>query len=63
MTTKRTRRNALWRVEPIGGKTQLVRLIAPLAVQRGREKTICICIGSKRLKDLVPILNDLEVTV
>jgi hypothetical protein len=59
----RSRPNALWRVESIGGKTQLVRLIAPLAVQRGHEKTICICIGSKRLRELVPILNDLGVKV
>lgn len=62
MAIKR-RPNALWRVESIGGKSQLVRLIAPLAVQRGHDKTICICIGSKRLKELVPILNDLEVKV
>lgn len=57
------RPNATWRIEPLGGKSQLVRLIAPLAVQNGREKTMCICIGSKRLKELVPILNDLQVKV
>lgn len=57
------RPNALWRVEKLQGKSQLVRLIAPLAVQTSREKTICICIGSKRLRELVPILNDLGVKV
>lgn len=60
---KHRKPNALWRVERLSGKSQLVRLIAPLAVQKGREKTICICIGSKRLRELVPILNDLEVKV
>jgi hypothetical protein len=59
----KVRPNATWRIEPLGGKSQLVRLIAPLAEQRGREKTMCICIGSKRLKDIVPILNDLQVKV
>jgi hypothetical protein len=59
----RIRVNATWRVEKIQTTAGLYRLIGPLAKQNGKVKTICVAIGSKRLREIVPILNELEVEV
>jgi hypothetical protein len=41
----------------------LYKLIAPLKRQKGRQKTLCIAIGGKRLKEIVSILNEMGVEV
>jgi hypothetical protein len=64
MTRRHGKPNALWRTEGTRKDGRgFIRLIGPLAQQNGRTKTICIAIGSKRLEELVPILNKLDVKV
>lgn len=62
-TKKRTRRNAGWQVVRIETTPGLYRLIGPLKKQKGRQKTLCVAIGSKRLKGVVEALNEMGVEV
>lgn len=62
MKTKH-RKNATWRVEKVDNTVALYRLVGPLAKQNGKQKTLCVAIGSKRLKSIVEALNELEVEV
>ncbi len=65
MATKKrvTRRNAEWKVVRIETTPGLYRLIAPLQRQQGKQKTICVAIGSKRLKAIVDALNEMGIEV
>lgn len=63
MTTKKVRRNASWQVVRVETTPGLYRLIAPLAKQKGRQKTLCVAIGSKRLKGIVDALNEMGIEV
>ena len=60
---KKVKRNAGWQVLRVETSPGLWRLIGPLATQNGRQKTICVAIGSKRLKDIVDILNEMGIEV
>lgn len=62
-TTVRPRRRPAWKVVRVDTTPGLYRLIAPLKCQKGRQKTLCVAIGSKRLKDIVDILNEMEIEV
>lgn len=57
------RRKATWQVVRIETTPGLYRLIAPLARQKGRQKTICIAIGNKRLKSIIDALNEMGIEV
>lgn len=60
---KQSRRNAQWRAVRIETTPGLYRLIGPLAKQKGRQKVLCIAIGSKRLRDVVDALNEMGIEV
>lgn len=60
---RKTRKNASWQVVRVETTPGLYRLIAPLAKQKGRQKTLCIAIGSKRLKAIVDLLNEMGIEV
>ena len=57
MPKPRRRPNAEWKAVRIETTPGLYRLIAPLAQQKGRQKTLCVAIGSKRLKAVAEVLN------
>lgn len=63
MAVKRTKKNASWQLVRIETTPGLYRLVAPLARQKGRQKTICIAIGGKRLKGIIDALNEMGVEV
>ena len=60
---RRTKPNAEWKVVRVETTRSLYRLIAPLQRQKGRQKTITIAIGGKRLKAIVDALNEMGVEV
>ena len=62
-TKTKSRRNAGWQVLRVESSPGLWRLIGPLEKQNGRQKTICVAIGSKRLKAVVDILNEMGIEV
>jgi hypothetical protein len=55
--------NATWQVVRIETTPGLYRLIGPLRTQRGKQKTLCVAIGSKRLKEVVDALNDMGIEI
>ena len=57
------RRNAGWQVVRVETTRGLYRLIGPLAQQKGRQKTICVAIGSKRLRAVIDVLNEMGIEV
>lgn len=58
-----TKPNAEWKVVRVETTPGLYRLIAPLQKQKGKQKTICIAIGGKRLKAIVDALNEIGIEV
>lgn len=60
---KPKKRNAGWSVERVDTCRGLYRLVGPLAKQKGRQKTMCVAIGSKRLKAVVDVLNEMGIEV
>lgn len=62
-TKRRQRKNSSWKVVKIESTVGLYRLIAPLHHQKGRQKTICVAIGSKRLRAVIDILNEMGIEV
>lgn len=62
-TKRRVRRNASWKVEKVENTVALYRLVGPLSRQKGRQKTMCVAIGGKRLKALIDVLNEMGVEI
>lgn len=60
---RRTKKNAGWKAVKIDSTAALYRLVGPLEHQKGKQKTICVAIGSKRLMKIIHILNEMEVEV
>jgi hypothetical protein len=60
---RRRRVNATWQVVRIETTPGLYRLIGPLRKQKGKQKTLCVAIGSKRLKAVVDALNEMGVEI
>ena len=63
MAVTKKRRKTGWHVVQVHTAPGLHRLIGPLAKQKGKQKSICVAIGSKRLKAIVDILNEMEIEV
>jgi hypothetical protein len=60
---KRKRVNATWQAVRIETTPGLYRLIGPLRTQKGKQKTLCIAIGGKRLKSVVDALNEMGIEI
>jgi hypothetical protein len=60
---KRAMTDPLWKAVRIETTPGLYRLIAPLAKQKGKQKTLCIAIGNKRLRAVAEALNELDLEV
>ena len=52
-----------WHAIRVESSPGLYRLIAPLAKQKGNQKTLCIAIGGKRLKLVADALNETSLEV
>jgi hypothetical protein len=57
------KRPAAWRVERVINTPGLYRLIGPLAQRKGRQQTICVAIGNKRLFGVLEALNEMGIEI